>query len=235
MRSFLYGALAGFGVGLIIAVAVTVLEGRTAQGRIDVANAAAAHYEIAYIETAKAWEERARVVTDKNALLARVREENRELADYLKAANARVLSLANTVASLDARLDESATSVEEVEGSDGRDYLVHLDESLVLASGGYVRVHGPITITIDAPPTVLTELSISGRFPISVVISELANGELAVHAFTGDPRLTIASVDVTRAAVERGSLLANLADALSSPAPWIGAAVGVAACLVLSR
>ncbi len=232
MKTFLYGALSGLVLGLVVALAVNYVEGRTADARIDVANASAEHFKIAYVATARAWEERARIVREQSALMDMVHAENAQLADHLRSRDARILSLANTVASLEAKFDSSATTVAQ---TDSASYVVMLDESLLLNSGGYIHVSGPITLTITAPPTVLTDLSVTARFPISVVISELPDGQLAVHAFTGDPRLTIESVDVHRAAVDRGSLFAGLAAALSSPAPWIGAAVGAGACLLLSR
>ncbi len=231
-NNFLTGLIAGLVVAVGGALAASAVASNAADARIDVANASAEHFQIAYVATALAWEERARIEREQSALMDLVRAENAQLADHLRSRDARILSLASTVASLEAKFDSSATTIAET----GENlYVVSLDESLVLAGGGFVRVYGPITISVEAPRSVLTDLSVAGRFPISVVISELANGELAVHAFTGDPRLTIASIDVTRAAVERGSLLSGLAATLSSPAPWIGAAVGAGACLLLSR
>jgi len=233
MDRFIWGIVLGLVLAVSGALIARHIEGNAAQQKVDIANAAALHFQIAYSLTANAWEERAFAVTDQKVLLAQVEEGNAQLVRHLRDANARILSLANTVASLEARFDSSATDIAQV---DSLTYRVDLDESLVLASGGFIRVHGPITLTIEAPPTVITDLAVQGRFPISVVISKLPNGELAVHAYTGDPRLTIASVDVIRAVDDRSSsLFDGIAKALVAPGPWIGLGIGFGVCQLLTR
>ncbi len=200
--------------------------------RIHTANVAAEHFQLAYVEVAKAFEERAFAVLSQKEMLNQLEAENEGLAGVVRERDARILSLVRTEARLEAELNESAT---EIAQTDSTTFRVDLDESVVLDGGGYVRVFGPISIEVVGP-TVQTDLAVRGSFPISVVITEQPDGQLAVFAYTGDDRLSITELDVKTipAAVARPGLFDALGRALVSPAPWIGAAAGFLGCLAVT-
>jgi hypothetical protein len=233
MKTFLYGFATGAALLAIVALISVGLVQAEAKARIDVANVAAEHFQIAYVAVAGAYEERAFVVTKQKELMNQLEASNEELARLVRDRDARILSLVDTEARLEAELDSSATILTpEDDGS----LQIHLDESVVLNNGGYVRVLGSIEVIPSGPGMgAYPSLGVLGSFPLSVVITEQPNGELAVFAYTGDDRLRIAAVDVTTVPAQRGSgIFKAIGDALSSPAPWIGAAVGAGACLLLS-
>ncbi len=203
--------------------------------RIHTANVAAEHFQIAYValaDEAGVWEERAFSITSQKEMLKQLEAENEGLAGIVRERDARILSLVRTEARLEAELDSSTTVVAQ---TDSTTYRVDLDESVVLDGGGYVRVFGPISIEVVGP-TVQTDLAVRGSFPISVVITEQPDGQLAVFAYTGDDRLSITELDVKTipAAVARPGLFDALGRALVSPAPWIGAAAGFLGCLAVT-
>jgi type II secretory pathway pseudopilin PulG len=231
VKTFLYGFASGAFLLGLCAIIVTGLQRAEANARIDVANVAAEHFQIAYIEMVGAYEERAFVEKSQKELRKQLEADNEELARLVRDRDARIVSLEHTTTSLEARLDSSATTVDvEPDGT----YTVDLDESVVLDSGGYVRVLGTLSLE-TVGPSVTTDLSVLGSFPLSVVITEQPNGELAVFAYTGDDRLRVTTVDVTTAPVRgTSSVWSDIMGALRSPTPWIGAAAGVAGCLLLT-
>jgi hypothetical protein len=232
MKTFLWGVLTGALLLSTIAGFVVVKNNAAAKQRILTANVAAEHFQIAYGEIAKAYEERAFSITSQKEMINQLEAENEELAGVVRDRDARILSLVRTEARLEAELDSSASVVAQ---TDSATYRVDLDESVVLDSGGYINVSGTVSINVVGP-TVRTALGVRGSLPLSIVITEQPDGQLAVFAYTGDDRLTISNLDVSTvpAATAQSGLFDAIGRALSSPAPWIGAAAGFLGCLAVT-
>lgn len=233
IRSFLVGVLVG--ALLLTGAGWLYVQHRDEENAREVAaaNARAADYELSYNAYLDAYQELAIQHLDSQEILDAVRERNERLADDLEGSQATVLSLQDQVAELDAKLDSSATTVDRP--SDNV-FLVSIDESLRLHNGGSVRVRGPVRVTLE-PLRADASLRVGARFPITVVISRTESGDMRVDAFTGDPRLSIAAINVEGLATQTTtgpSFGGFLADQLTGVNEWanriLGGVAGIAIC-----
>lgn len=222
--------LVGLAVGALLAVSGGWLylqeQEKDHAQEVAAANARAANFELAWDAYRNAYTDLATQHLEAEALLNELQERNPELARALEESEATVLSLQDQVSTLEAKLDSSAT---EASQEDSVTYRIDLDESVWLAGGGNLRVHGPITLRVE-PISVATDLSVLGRFPVTVVISEDGSGDLRVDAFTGDPRLSISTLDVQGLAREpaggSSGFAGFLAGQLTGAEAWVNRILG---------
>ena len=232
------GAVIGGTAVFLVSWHVTQLHDAELQARVAEANREADNWELAYLESAEAWTERAHQLLDGSEALAdSLKEENRALANHLERAEADVLSLQRSVSRLEAKLDSSRSTVDAVGDSA---YQVALDEAVYLDGGGFLRVRGGVRIRLQEPPEVHTDLGVRGRFPLTVVLSEEPDGSVRVDAFTGDPRLSIEQIDVTRnrSPATGGSasgLFAGVVGHFTGAESWFARAEGLLAGLLVCR
>jgi len=232
------GAVVGFVLGLIVAGLAgfgwSRYQRQAFEARVGRANEKAAHYQLAYRAVAESWEDRARQLLDSRDLAVQLQEKNTALASDLRKRSAKILALEETRTRLEAALDSSASTVSQ---PDSDTYDVALDESVQLEGGGYVAVSGHVRVKI-AGPSVETALKVRGEFPLTVVMSRQPDGQVAVDAYTGDPRLTVTRLDVQRLAEQpaggsTAGLLRGLAHELTGADAWINRALGFGACAIL--
>jgi len=206
------------------------------EARVVRANEKAAHYQLAYRSVAGAWEERAQQLLAAQDLAQQLRRTNAKLADNLAKRGAKILALEQTRTHLEAALDSSASTISQ---PDSGTYDVALDESVQLEGGGFIRVTGSVRVHV-AGPSVQTALKVRGDFPLTVVLSRAKDGEILVHAFTGDPRLQVSRLDVQRLAEQPASgsvsgLLRGLAHELTGTDAWVNRVIGFGACAVFLK
>lgn len=229
-------AILGVLVALVVGAGVWWYVDRSRlSDQVAAANARAEHFDLAYGLTARAWEERARQVLNQRELVDSLQERNRDLAEKLGRRGATLLSLQDINARLRAKLDSSRTTVGQ---TDSTTFTVDLDESVYFEGGGRFQVRGRVVVEATEP-AVETNLTASGGFPITVVLAREENGDLSVHAFTGDPRLSISRLDVTNNVSDPltskgpGVTLGNVLSNVMSPLTWIKVAAGFGACLAI--